>query len=671
MVNLINKFLNLFKKEKQNTEDYILVLFLGGEKIYGFAFNELKPEVRSSYYVEHLDPFLKDIEDKTEKILDNCQRDLGKGVYLQKTLLILNSLYTAESGAIRENFAVIIKRFIKNLDLTNLGFINFSDAIYKFYKDIYDSSVLIEESVYDYVLYFFEHGKVTKTEKIAKTPESHQEIIELEKHIREQKNILGFFYKKEENVVFNKTEILNEDTLKNIFLELYVKNKPNNSGEKLYETGSSQKNKDEILENEINQSDEAQAFSLSNLPLASGFINAEVDMPFQENEKQFKFDFISRFKKVKLPGFIFKMNSKLFLLLIPAVLVIFFYVFLYKVELNIKTNIKDYSTKVNIILDSGDKRIKSYETDYNLKFSEKTTGEKVVGEKASGEITVFNKTNEKKTILENTRLKAANGTLFILIKDVAIVSATTSGTLNSETKTYGEAKVEVEAVQIGAEGNLDNGSKLTFIDYKEDEFSALSNKDFTGGFKKTIAAFSLEDEKNLEATLAKKIKEDIRKQFFLRNETSLIFQESLEIKKRQEKVSAKVNDEAEEVTIISEGKANVNYISHSGILDIIFSSKDKELTQREVVPDTFKIKELKLVKNNIKKLEYQVSINAKTQAKIDINKLKSELRNKTFSQARDIVENLDGVRSLLIKGKPIDFFIFPLSSEKIEINFEK
>ena len=113
--------LPFLRKNALEKERYIFMLYLSGEKIYGFGFDESSPENQSSIYQEHVDPFLKDAEVVVGKIINNCERDLGENVYLKRTVLILNSLYTTESGAIREDFLQQIKKLLKDVDLENLG----------------------------------------------------------------------------------------------------------------------------------------------------------------------------------------------------------------------------------------------------------------------------------------------------------------------------------------------------------------------------------------------------------------------------------------------------------------------------------------------------------------------------------------------------------------------
>jgi len=161
--------LPFLQKNNPESDKYIFFLFLSGEKIYGFAFEEGDPENRSALYQEHVDSFLKDASEKIEKILANTERDLGENVYLKKAVLVLNALYTTESGAIREDFLKQIKKILRNVDLVNLGYLNFHEVInYQFGKK-YPLFQLLEESVYDYNLYILNGQEVEKTTKIAKS----------------------------------------------------------------------------------------------------------------------------------------------------------------------------------------------------------------------------------------------------------------------------------------------------------------------------------------------------------------------------------------------------------------------------------------------------------------------------------------------------------------------
>jgi hypothetical protein len=143
---------------------------------------------------------------------------------------------------------------------------------------------------------------------------------------------------------------------------------------------------------------------------------------------------------------------------------------------------------------------KSIETTVDGSLAIDTTGKKDVGNKAKGTVTLYNNDSKSVKLDNGAQIKASNGVIFLLDKDVTIASA--SGDIFSGTKP-GTADVAVTAKDIGTEGNLPSGTKFTIGN--NSSLAAKNDSAFSGGSKKQVQVVSKNDVAKLRAELPKNL----------------------------------------------------------------------------------------------------------------------------------------------------------------------
>jgi hypothetical protein len=137
--------------------------------------------------------------------------------------------------------------------------------------------------------------------------------------------------------------------------------------------------------------------------------------------------------------------------------------------------------------------------------STNATGKKDVGEKAKGTITVYNNSDNAVTLNSGAEVKASNGKVFTLDKDVKLAAA--SGDIFTGTKP-GTADSSVTAKDLGTEGNLPSGTKFTVG--SSTEIAARNDNAFSGGTTKTVTVVSKADITKLQGELLKSIQGDAK-----------------------------------------------------------------------------------------------------------------------------------------------------------------
>src|SRR3990167_6541725 len=164
-----------FSKKSKKTAGYVFMLFLTDAKVFGFAFEEARPDHRSMLYIEPVDSYLKDLADKVELVITNCERDFGKDIYLQDTVLVVSSFFLSESGTVKEETRKTIAHIFKELDLTNLGYVTSAEFFSARYGEKHVKWIFLEETAYDFKLYFFTHTKQINTTNVARVQD--EEIL--------------------------------------------------------------------------------------------------------------------------------------------------------------------------------------------------------------------------------------------------------------------------------------------------------------------------------------------------------------------------------------------------------------------------------------------------------------------------------------------------------------
>jgi len=662
--------LPFLQKNSPESDKYIFILFLSGEKAYGFAFEENDPENRSTLYQEHVDSFLKNAAEKVEKILANVERDLGENVYLKKTVLVLNALYTTESGAIREDFLKQIKKLLKAVDLDNLGYLNFYEVINFHFGKKYPRFHLLEESVYDYNLYILADGEVEKTTKIAKSEDTEGNFKEISKLTDIKLPLSAFFYKKPQGRVLEYKHLLEEGDLAGMFTEVYFKDKtkpqPRAPQEPLSEAAMVDPPKFEKAATE--------------LPMAPGFTIASTELAFKEDftEKPFIENPVPPTRKFSLPKIKFnftvpKLGVGIYLLIGLGIFLLGFlgyYFFLHRAEVVLSTKKESYSSEIKFKVSDKSPFAEQFSTKVTGKSEGATTGEKVTGEKAKGEITVYNGLSEKRDLAEGAVFKAKNGAQFVIDSAITVPAATDSADIDQGvvTKAFGKKTVSVTAREIGAEGNIDNGSKLTYGDLSENDFYALANADFNGGVKKTVAIFSSRDAQNLERKALSTAKSKLRADFSGQHEGDILFPETISTSSLKKNFSEEIGAEVSRVTLSYDGTVKSYYAPYR---ELVAEVQEQKLRDKEFVEGTFSLAKVKLQSSKNGIYDYSALVKGKVQNLVDQVFLKSKLRGKTTSSAKTVLSGEQNIIEYTLATKPLPLPILPIKNERIILKFTR
>lgn len=673
-------------KKSKKTEGYVFMLFVTDAKIYGFAFEEARPEHHSTLYLEVIDSYLKDLADKVELLIVNCEKDLGKDIYLQDTVLVVSSFFLSEAGSVKEDTRKIVTKVFKELDLTNLGYVTTAEFFSAQYGKKHPKWVFLEETSYDYKLYFFEHDAQVTTSSVARI----QDEDELVSHIKDQSDghHIVAWIQNSLTLPVHTTYIDPQDIIDyGVYLYAHA-----SSGEPSTETPqkplseTATTSEDTFAEPDLEPAEDTELeetpASLVALPVAPGF--GESDDSFVETEHpidtttssvvrmpsvflatlQQKFVSIKERISERLPRMEFMQSW--WIAVIGGVVIISISAFLYMAyvhaaHITLVTNKENFSTTISFTVGKGSNVSNTYNGSYSFEVQTSSSGEKVIGEKAKGDITLYNRTYETKSITAGTAFTDAKGTVFLLNDDVTIASA--SGVPVQD----GKRPASVTAQSVGTEANIDKNTKLTTDDIPESEVYAVSSEDFSGGFKKVVVVFSDDDKKKLETLAKQSLLREIKTQFRKNHaDSDILFEQTVSVKSATKDYSAKVGEEARTVTNTNKGTFSIQFTSDSALRTYVQKQKLKD---KEFVKDTFILKTTKLDKGKDPTWTYTAIVSGKIQKFIDRTTIVNQLVGKTVSGARLVLNGQHTVTRFTIKTLPIQLPIMPFSASRITFQF--
>lgn len=182
--------------------------------------------------------------------------------------------------------------------------------------------------------------------------------------------------------------------------------------------------------------------------------------------------------------------------------------------------------------------------------SVETTGVKLVGEKAEGEIIIFNKTDEEKSFAAGTEL-TVDETKFVLKETVIVPPAVTEekDTGDGAVQEYGQIETEIIAVEIGAEGNIEEDTDLQVADFSQNTYQARTLEDLSGGSSREIRVVAEEDRQELLVSLRQRLLRRAKDEFesVSDDEKYIAATDTYEI--TAQNFSAEIGDETERLSL--------------------------------------------------------------------------------------------------------------------------
>lgn len=385
-------------------------------------------------------------------------------------------------------------------------------------------------------------------------------------------------------------------------------------------------------------------------------------------------------KNLKMPSFL-KLSgdsnkTKLIAALLGIVLLVIAFLFVYynfitAANIAIFTDKKAVDKTAGVLFAKdakGDEiSIKVLEEEAKSEDTKNSTGKKETGDKARGSVTIYNKSEDKKTFSKGTIIVGPNNLEFELVDDVSIASTSPFSTsLTSATS-------KVTASKFGKEYNLPSASNFTVKGFSASQFIAKNSDAIIGGTSKSTTVVAQKDlDDLLSEAIAASEKDEISKAVGAAQADESVLPKALSATVVSKKYTKKAGDEAGSVGITLTVKFGIAKYKKRDV------QKYVEEISKNGIPATFVLKEdeskaeiedVRVTKDG-SGASAKLKINAVYSPLIDPAKLASALKGKSLSSAEKQIKDITGVTEVMImlsRSLPLLPQLLPLNAKNINI----
>ncbi len=413
--------------------------------------------------------------------------------------------------------------------------------------------------------------------------------------------------------------------------------------------------KDEYSEENFKDSDILEKdLSISEEPglLETEDFEEDVEPSFQIPEK-------THSKKFNLTNFFPKKIVKspiLFITIALIITIIAGYIFIPKAVVKIFVEPKILEKDAQVIADPAQKTV-----DENAKVipgqvtivevsgsaQDSATGQRQIGDPAKGTVKVINNTNQSQSFSRGSTITSSSGEKFTL--DTTVNIASTSAV--SESKST--ATVNVTAVNIGADGNLPSGTQFNLTGGSS-QVAVVSEGNFSGGTSKQVTVVSSDDQKRLLAKLSSDLRLQAQQQLQGKLVGKKILQEALSEEILKKSYNKNISDQASNFSLSMSARykgtafddADLRLIVSKLVTTQVPDQFQLDLSDTETQADVSKL-------DKDGKLFFLARFKAKLIPKIDMEKVKNQIKGKTPLEAAETVKGMENVLGSDISIKPV------------------
>lgn len=362
------------------------------------------------------------------------------------------------------------------------------------------------------------------------------------------------------------------------------------------------------------------------------------------------------------------------------------YLLLLKVEVSMFIDAKTLEKEAVVVADpktttadEANKRIPGKIVSASLSDSAtgKATGTKQVGDPARGKVVVYNKTDAAKSLAAGTTFTSDGGVKYKLKTAVSIASQSAKpGPDQSTIITPGKTEpVEVEAVNVGPEGNLAGNSNLSVAGFTSPQVLATVDvsSPISGGTSKEVTVVTADDQKRLLAQLSSDMRKKARDQIQGKLSGDMkVLEEGLQETITKQTYSKKVGDQAGEFSLTMSADYKGTAYSDSDLKTMV--GRSVETTIPEGYSLNLEESETQTAASKIDKdgvLVFDVKFKAKLMPKLDSESLKKSIRGKTPDEATvelKKVENVIGAVYAFSPSLPTFLQRVPLTTGNITLD---
>ncbi len=281
------------------------------------------------------------------------------------------------------------------------------------------------------------------------------------------------------------------------------------------------------------------------------------------------------------------------------------------------------------------------------------TGKKNLGGKAAGTLTIYNKMDSNTHALSvGTKLSSLSKT-FILKKSVTVPGAT----VQFPNIVPGAVSAEIEAENPGEDYNVKAG-RFTIIGLSSAQQEAIygqSSNDLSGGFTKEVKIVSQTDYDQAKDKVSKELIQELQDKLAQDASGMVILEKAVQTEEQGVETSANVNAEANEFTLKIKERLRVIVYQQSDFEKFVIAQIEKQIPYDKMITFSANDKIEPIVDGtdyDQKLLKLRINIAGKLTSRLDINKIKKDLKSKNNTEIEQYLQNINGVEGFEIKYWP-------------------
>lgn len=281
------------------------------------------------------------------------------------------------------------------------------------------------------------------------------------------------------------------------------------------------------------------------------------------------------------------------------------------------------------------------------------TGRKNLGGKASGTLSLYNYWDSNPQNL-GVGTKFSSSSKTFLGKSAASIPGTS---IRGGNIVPGTASVEIEAENPGEEYNVPAG-RFTIVGLssaEQEKIYGQSNKDITGGFSKEVSVVSESDFNGAKEKLTQEVSQELEEEFSQAAEGLEVLEKAKENQTLEAKSSVEVEGEANDFNLKVSQRQRAIVFEQNNFRKFVFNYLEKQIPYDKMLtlgPDDQINPRVKETKYDEQVMNLEVSTTAKMSSRLEIEKIRQDLKGKSKKTAEGYLQNLNGTSGFEIRYHP-------------------
>lgn len=289
-----------------------------------------------------------------------------------------------------------------------------------------------------------------------------------------------------------------------------------------------------------------------------------------------------------------------------------------------------------------------------VSYSMPTSGRKRVGYKpARGKVILINTNTTSIVVPKGTVVATPTGLSFVTTKNVVVPKKITNYLLGIATgEVYGQAEVEVEALEKGTVGNVKQKSITTIVGHLAKSLRVVNTRDFTTGEDRFVSTVEEEDlirgEEEARRQMGLQAREEVKK---LVENDYLFLPDLVQVEVEKVEADPPVGAESTSVTVNLIYRVKAAVVGKNSLYKCLQHNLSRNLPAEFIpVNNEIVVKDFRIQGKELRRSGFTAQAGAKVRGKIDKRVIFKAIAGKTLEEASTILTELAQVGRVEFRG---------------------